>query len=77
MLPVSSKNYYDILGVVNTASDQEIRTAYKKKALSLHPDKAAQNGLTVERATEAFRLVNKAYKTQKNEQCTTQKEYGK
>lgn len=32
-----SKDYYKILGVSKNASEQEIRTAYKKLALQYHP----------------------------------------
>lgn len=34
-----SKNYYDILGINKTASETEIKKAYKKKALEYHPDR--------------------------------------
>lgn len=63
MSAVSNKNYYDTLGVPKTATHREIRTAYKTKALSLHPDKAAQNHLTTDEATKAFKDLGKAYET--------------
>jgi DnaJ family protein C protein 9 len=35
----NEKNLYEVLGVEATASPQEIRKAYHKLALRLHPDK--------------------------------------
>ena len=32
------KDYYDILGVGRTATDDEIRTAFRKLARRYHPD---------------------------------------
>lgn len=34
-----SANYFEILGVPTTASSTEIKQAYKKKSLDMHPDK--------------------------------------
>lgn len=50
--------YYELLGVERTATDEEIRRAYKKKALELHPDR---NFGDVENATRRFAEVQTAY----------------
>ena len=34
-----SKEYYNILGINKGASDDEIKKAYRKKAMEFHPDK--------------------------------------
>jgi preprotein translocase subunit Sec63 len=34
-----SENYYDILGVKKNCNEQELKAAYKKKALKYHPGK--------------------------------------
>ena len=50
--------YYELLGVEPTASDIEIKKAYRLKALQLHPDK---NSHDVEGANARFILINAAY----------------
>ena len=36
---VGGKNYYKILGIDKTASDRDVKKAFRKLALQLHPDK--------------------------------------
>jgi len=57
------EDYYDLLGVKKNADNREIRKAFKKLALKLHPDKNSEEG-----AHERFVKVNKAYEVLKDEQ---------
>ncbi|MBA0612553.1 hypothetical protein Godav_013148 [Gossypium davidsonii] len=52
-----NKDYYSILGVEKTCSVDEIRKAYKKLSLKVHPDKNKAPG-----SEEAFKTVCKAFK---------------
>ncbi|KAF2289165.1 hypothetical protein GH714_029199 [Hevea brasiliensis] len=52
-----NKDYYAILGVEKTCSVEEIRKAYKKLSLKVHPDKNKAPG-----SEEAFKKVSKAFK---------------
>lgn len=55
---VAKRDYYDILGVSRNASEQEIKKAYRKKALEWHPDRHKQDKGTAERR---FKEINEAY----------------
>lgn len=51
-------DYYDLLGVDRTATDDELKKAYRRKALELHPDRNYGN---VEETTRLFAEIQSAY----------------
>ena len=59
------KNPYEILGVSESATDEEIKEAYRKLAKKYHPDRYVDDGLK-ELATEKMQQINEAYDTIKD-----------
>jgi len=56
------KDYYKILGVAKTASDDEIKKAYRKSALAHHPDRFPNETEEVKKEEEKkFKEVGEAY----------------
>ncbi len=51
-------DYYELLGVERAAGEDEIKKAYRRKALELHPDRNYGN---VENATKLFAEIQSAY----------------
>lgn len=50
------KDYYKILGVAKSASEDDIKSAYRQLALKFHPDKNKDRG-----SEEKFKEINEAY----------------
>lgn len=57
-MSIKFDNYYEILGVKENASDDDIKKAYKKLALKWHPDR---NINQKEIASEKFKKISEAY----------------
>ena len=54
---MAAKNYYSVLGVSRSASDKDIKAAYRKLARKYHPDVNPGN----KAAEETFKQINEAY----------------
>ncbi|KAJ6992088.1 chaperone protein dnaJ 72 [Populus alba x Populus x berolinensis] len=61
-------DYYKVLGINRTATKEEIKEAYRRLALELHPDKHARSSNPVrEKATLKFKQVSEAYEILRND----------
>jgi molecular chaperone DnaJ len=61
---MAKRDYYDVLGVSKTASEADLKKAFRKKAMELHPDRNKDDP----RAESQFKEVNEAYDVLKDAQ---------
>lgn len=59
-----AKDYYSVLGVARNADKDELKKAYRKKAMKFHPDKNPDD----KEAEQKFKEINQAYDVLKDEQ---------
>ena len=54
---MAKEDYYELLGVTKTVTAEELKKAYRKKAVQYHPDKNPGN----KEAEEMFKKISHAY----------------
>lgn len=63
------RDYYEVLGVSKTATDAEIKSAYRKLAIKYHPDKHVDDSeADKKKAEEAFKEAAEAYEVLSDKQ---------
>ncbi len=65
---MSKRDYYEVLGVSKGASDDEIKKAFRKKAIEHHPDKEGGDESKFQEANEAYEVLKDERKRQRYDQ---------
>ncbi|MFL6595080.1 MAG: DnaJ domain-containing protein, partial [Chthoniobacterales bacterium] len=56
-MPTTKRDYYEVLSVSRTATEEEIKRSYRKLAVKFHPDKNPDDA----HAEEKFKELGEAY----------------
>lgn len=62
------RDYYEVLGVSKSASDDEIKKAFRKLAVKYHPDKEGGDEVKFKEASEAYEVLKDKQKRQRYDQ---------
>jgi molecular chaperone DnaJ len=74
-MPATERDYYEILGVLPTASQREIKRAFRRLALLHHPDRNPHNKKSEEKfkeIAEAYGILNNPQKRNAYDEHTAQ-----
>lgn len=65
---MAQRDYYEVLGVPKTASEDEIKKAFRKLAVKYHPDKEGGDEEKFKEANEAYEVLKDKLKRQRYDQ---------
>ena len=69
---MAKRDYYEVLGVQKSSTEQDIKKAYRRLAMKFHPDRNPDNA----DAERKFKEASEAYHILSDEKRKTYKEYG-
>ncbi len=65
---MAKEDYYEVLGVSKSASPDEIKKAFRQKALQYHPDKEGGDEAKFKEVSEAYEVLKEPAKRQRYDQ---------
>lgn len=65
---MAKRDYYEVLGVAKNASDDEIKKAFRRKAIEYHPDKQGGDEEKFKEINEAYEVLKDSKKRQRYDQ---------